>query len=286
MRGFDPRAELTAVHVSNSRLFFQLTVPGAVHFAGAQLGEFKLHQLKAAGSNGCLGDYFIYNAECLHAEARRYQHPTEYPFFGPLPEPMLASTSGARTDAYGAGAESPARATKRARTSSAADADPILAPVPAEALVNKRLLETYREKIVPEICEAGDCGNHGSTALQDLQCLQTISTRIYYGLFVAESKFRTETDKATKLIKAKDRDGLMAFITKPEVEVRNINRVILKAKAFSQDIASGDASQLHGESSAATSYKIDAEFVGTVFRDYIMPLTKDVEVDYLLARLD
>ena len=47
----------------------------------------------------------------------------------------------------------------------------------------------------------------------------------------------------------------------------------------------GDPSQLHGESDA-TSYKIDADFVGTVFRDYIMPLTKDVEVDYLLARLD
>lgn len=31
----------------------------------------------------------------------------------------------------------------------------------------------------------------------------------------------------------------MAFITKPEVEVRNIKRVILKAQAFSQDIASG-----------------------------------------------
>jgi chorismate mutase len=252
--------------------------------AGAQLGEFKLHQLKAAGSNGCLGDYFIYNSECLHAEARRYQHPTEYPFFGPLPAPMLSSTSGARTDGFTS--DTPARATKRARTSTGGDADPILAPVPPEALVNKRLLETYRSKIIQKICEEGDCGNHGSTELQDLQCLQTISTRIYYGLFVAESKFRTDTDTATKLIKARDRDGLMAFITKPEVEVRNINRVILKAKAFSQDIASADASQLHGQSSDATSYKIDAEFVGTVFRDYIMPLTKDVEVDYLLARLD
>ena len=35
-----------------------------------------------------------------------------------------------------------------------------------------------------------------------------------------------------------------AFITKPEVEVRNINRVILKAQAFSQDIASDDVSQV------------------------------------------
>lgn len=67
-----------------------------------QLGDYKLHQLKSAGSTGCLGDYFIYHAECLHAEARRYQHPTEYPFFGPLPAPTLQSTSGGRTDSYDA----------------------------------------------------------------------------------------------------------------------------------------------------------------------------------------
>lgn len=51
-----------------------------------ELGAFKLHTLKAAGSNGCLGDYFIYQTECLHSQVRRYNHPTEYPFFGPLPE--------------------------------------------------------------------------------------------------------------------------------------------------------------------------------------------------------
>ena len=84
-------------------------------------------------------------------------------------------------------------------------ADPILAPVPKDALIGKELLATYRDKMVPKICEDGDDGNHGSTALQDLHCLQTMSTRIYYGLFVAESKFRSETARATALIKAKDR---------------------------------------------------------------------------------
>ena len=177
--------------------------------------------------------------------------------------------------------------------------------MPPEALIGSRLLSTYRSEVLPRICEDGDDLNHGSTALQDLHCLQTMSTRIYYGLFVAESKYRTELEKATALIEAQDRDGLMAFITKPEVEVRNIQRVILKAKAFSQDIgqpptanplfshrlcltwlwagpvASGDPSQLNAE---GATYKVDAEFVGQVFRDYIMPLTKDVEVDYLLQR--
>merc|ERR1711904_715542 len=102
----------------------------------------------------------------------------------------------------------------------------------------------YRKHMLPVLCADGDDGNHGSTAVQDVHCLQTMATRIYYGLFVAESKFRTERERAEKLIKDQDRDGLMAFITKPEVEARNINRVILKARTFSQTIAAGEAGQL------------------------------------------
>jgi hypothetical protein len=64
---------------------------------GTEISAFNLHQLKSAGSDGCLGDYFIYQTECLHSQARRYKHPTEYAFFGPLPQPTLSSTSGAPT---------------------------------------------------------------------------------------------------------------------------------------------------------------------------------------------
>lgn len=221
-----------------------------------KLGEFKRHQLRSTGSNACLGDWYLYQTECLHSQVRRYFHPTEFPFFEPLPEPTLGASS----------AEG-----KR---------EQILAEVPLAAKVNSRLLDIYRNKMVPALCEAGDDGNYGSTAVQDVHCLQTMATRIYYGLFVAESKFRTERDRAEKLIRDKDREGLMAFITKPEVEHRNIQRVILKAKTFSQDINSGDAS------ASPATYKIDPDYVGAMFRDFIMPLTKDVEVEYLLTRLD
>jgi len=227
-----------------------------------QLGEFKLHQLKSAGSNGCLGDWFVYQTECLHSQVRRYNHPVEFPFFSPLPEPSLGSTSGSRTDS-----------------------EDILADVPVEAIVNKRLLEIYREKMVPALCEKGDDGNHGSTAVQDVQCLQTMASRVYYGLFVAESKFRSETEKATALILARDYQGLMDFITKPEVEAKNIQRVILKARTFSQNISFGVDGQLAPDVSSDTTYKINPDYIGTVFRDFLMPLTKEVEVNYLLARL-
>ncbi len=219
-----------------------------------QLGKFRLHQLLSVGSSGCLGDWFIYQTECLHSQVRRYGHPTEFAFFEPLPEPLLEKGD---------------------------QREPILAPVPAEARVNKRLLELYRSKMVPRLCEEGDDGNYGSTAVQDVHVLQTMSTRIYYGLFVAESKFRSERSTAEALIKARDSEGLMAFITKPEVEARNIQRVILKAKTFSQNIA-----QTKVEDESNPTYKVNPEYVGTLFRDHIMPLTKEVEVAYLLARLD
>eukprot|EP00913_Durusdinium_trenchii_P005365 g5004.t1 len=83
------------------------------------------------------------------------------------------------------------------------------------------------------------------------------------------------------MIKANDTDGLTAFITKPDVEKKNVQRVILKALAFSQNIALDKP-----EESGPAMYKVNPEFIGTLFEEYIMPLTKEVEVAYLLARLD
>merc|ERR1712039_615086 len=197
----------------------------------------------------------------------------------PLPLPTLGP-SGAVAQSEDAEPEQ-----KKPRRITRASGEKILHTVPEEALVNKRLLACYRDKMVPAICAEGDDGNHGSVAVQDVHVLQTMATRIYYGLFVAESKFRSETAKATALIEAKDRDGLMAFITKPEVEKKNIQRVVLKARIFAQNIVAGEPGQLAPILSSASTYKLEPEYIGTVFEEFLMPLTKDVEVDYLLARL-
>ena len=129
--------------------------------------------------------------------------------------------------------------------------------------------------------QEGDDGNAGSAATCDVQCLQTIATRIYYGLFVAESKFRSDREHFTALIRSKDSAGLMAAITKPEVEKKIIERVVLKARTFSQEVTIDGMAA----SEAEAKYKVPPEWVGKVFEQYIMPLTKDVEVEYLLTRL-
>lgn len=38
----------------------------------------------------------------------------------------------------------------------------------------RRLLELYRSKMIPELCEEGSDGNYGSTAVQDVHVLQSL----------------------------------------------------------------------------------------------------------------
>ena len=77
-----------------------------------------------------------------------------------------------------------------------------------------------------------------------------------------------------------DRDGLMALLTFPAVEERVVQRVALKAASFAKDI------DLHKSPGAQARLKIDPFVVSHLYKDWIMPLTKQVQVEYLLRRLD
>ena len=49
---------------------------------------------------------------------------------------------------------------------------------------------------------------------------QAISKRVHYGMFVAESKFRSDEQLYTSLIRARDAEGLMQAITDAPVEAK------------------------------------------------------------------
>merc|ERR1712176_974652 len=72
--------------------------------------------------------------------------------------------------------------------------------------------------------------------------------------------------------------------TNREIEQMNVQRVILKARTFSQDISEAVEGQLASPCSLVTSYKIDVEYIGKLYEEILMPLTKEVMVDYLLSR--
>jgi chorismate mutase len=127
--------------------------------------------------------------------------------------------------------------------------------------VNAKLKKSYIEQILPIACairqerpEAQE--NYGSAATCDVPALQALSRRIHFGKFVAESKFRNETERFVKLIKNEDRVGIDAAITNEKVEAQVLERLRLKAKTYGTD--PDGASQDPG--------KIDVETVVNMYK--------------------
>jgi chorismate mutase len=192
--------------------------------------------------------------EKLDSLIRRFQSPDEYPFF-----PDALQT-------------------------------PILKPLHYPKIlhendvnVNEKIKKHYIDTFLPAACadfgrkDRGETEeNYGSAATADILCLQALSRRIHFGKFVAESKFQTETEKFVKLIKAEDRDGLGEAITNAAVEKKVLERLRLKARTYGTDPSIG----------AEAPGKINVDAVVAMYKDFVIPLTKEVEVEYLMQRLE
>ena len=203
-----------------------------------------------------LADYILSETERLHSLVRRYDSPDEYPFFPQaLQRPML---------------------------------QPLQYPQILHVNnvnVNNIIKEKYVREILPEACrkfERDDRGetaeNYGSSAVCDVNVLHSLSRRIHFGKFVAESKFRTETDRFVKLIKAEDREGIDAAITNAAVEKQVLERLKLKAKTYGTDPS-------HLVNGTSGDEKINIDAVVHMYAQVVIPLTKVVEVEYLMQRL-
>jgi len=133
--------------------------------------------------------------------------------------------------------------------------------------------------------EFEDDGNYGSAATLDVEILQSISKRVHYGKFVSEAKFIQNPGAFIPHILKPDRQALAALITKPEVERQLLARLQKKAETYGQDIeADAELAIVNGHMNGTC--KIDVDGVVDLYESYIIPLTKEVEVEYLLHRLD
>ncbi|KAJ2800833.1 chorismate mutase aro7 [Coemansia guatemalensis] len=233
--------------------------PGKMHFKDGYQGSFL--------------SWFLKEVECVHARVRRYQSPDEYPFTDNLPEPVLAPL----------------------------DYPPVLVD-PSHININDEIFDAYVNTVVPGITVAGDDTNYGSSATRDIECLQALSRRIHYGKFVAESKFqdvRTH-DEYVKCIKEQNRDRLMELLTNAPVEELLLKRLKAKAIIYGQDLSSASLDSNGTVNSGSVPLvaavadcgeervktRVDYDLVVSFYRDYVIPLTKEVEVEYLLHRLD
>lgn len=139
--------------------------------------------------------------------------------------------------------------------------------------LNAELRSAYERQIVPFLCLPGDDRQWGSSAVNDVALLQFMSKRVHYGQFVAESKYRRTPDRLEALIRSGDEDALLRFITDPEAEALVLDRVRHKAGVYEAELSAGA-----GEGSA------DPEKVREIYRRWLIPLNKRVQVRYLLAR--
>ncbi len=197
------------------------------------------------GFNKSFLDYFLHETEIIHARVRRYSSSYEKPFFHDLPDPILPPMH------Y----ESPL-----------ADND---------VDVNPKIRAIYIKQIIPDICAPGDCKNYGSCATCDVTCLQALSKRIHFGKFIAEAKFRAETERYTALISDRDAHGILNALVDRKVEARLFQRVRQKAARYGQD-----------PEDEHPNYKVQPETIVQIYQEFIIPLTCEVEVQYLLQRLD
>ena len=214
---------------------------------------YKPGGVEIPGSDLSLADWFLREQERIHSKVRRYQAPDEYPFF---PDALES---------------------------------PILKPINYPRIlhdndvnVNATIKEKYVKEVLPRACrkfEREDRGetqeNYGSAATCDVTCLQALSRRIHFGKFVAESKFQKETERFVELIKREDRNGIDEAITNAAVEKKVLERLRLKAKAYGTDPSAGEEA----------AEKINVDAVVDMYASIVIPLTKIVEVEYLMQRL-
>lgn len=206
------------------------------------------------GFNGSLVEFMVKETEKLHAQVGRYKSPDEHPFFpNDLPDPLLPPLQYPQ----------------------------VLHPVADTININNKVWDMYFRDLLPRLVNKGDDGNCGSTATCDTICLQALSKRIHYGKFVAEAKFRASPQEYEAAIRAQDRARLMDLLTYPTVEEAIQRRVERKAKTFGQEVTINV-----DQNEADPTYKINPSLVADLYGDWIMPLTKEVQVEYLLRRLD
>ncbi|KAI5858031.1 chorismate mutase [Tricharina praecox] len=214
------------------------------------------HGVTIPDFTGSFLDWMLLQQERVHAQVRRYEAPDEYPFFpGQLPRPFLAPLSYPR----------------------------LLHPNTVN--INEKIKAAYIAHILPATCRPHtDRGvgneNYGSAAVMDVACLQALSRRIHFGKFVAEAKFRERPEEFTRWIREGNVKALEDAITKPAVELQVLKRLELKARTYGTDPSAPPCEE------GKTAVKINVDAVVAMYRDWVIPMTKEVEIDYLMQRLD
>jgi len=210
--------------------------------------------------------WMLLETERLHSKVRRYTSPEEHSFFPNfLHLPILTELSFPQ----------------------------LLVSTKSEVDVNPDLLKWYCDRLINDLCIEGDDEQHGSSVLCDIAALQALSKRIHFGKFVAESKFLSDPDTFTRFAKEGDVYEIISLLTNSQIEERVIKRASLKASTYGQDITEEDITEEEGGGGKGITtsfghyprgYKVKPELISNIYKHFIIPMTKDVQVRYLFRR--
>ena len=172
------------------------------------------------------------------------------------------------------------------------------------------MYDKYISVIVPAIADKEDDEQHGSNVLADIAALQAVSKRIHFGKFVVESKYQSNPEGFQKIVDKGDANGVMVLLTNEEVKKQVLTWARLKASTYGREPlmsslpkvewGDGDHSTAIIMTAAATAVvvaveamqtggsamkgKVDQSIIECIYRQLIIPMTKDVEVAYLFLR--
>ena len=139
---------------------------------------------------------------------------------------------------------------------------------------NDALCEAYLATL-PELCEHRDDSHYGSSVEHDVSVLQAVSRRVHFGaLYVAEAKFRRNTEAYRSAIRRGDATGIEDMLTRADVERAIIERISKKML------------ELQAEVHTRVRRVVSPDVVVSFYRDTIIPRTKAGQVLYLLQRLE
>lgn len=206
--------------------------------------------LKIPNFNGSFLDWSLLQLETFQSLLRRYEAPDENPFFPKqIPSPFLPEIKYPQ----------------------------VLATYSKEINHNNTLKQIYLKNILPLLVKYdGNCEHSfGSVMTRDIDCLQNLSRRIHFGKFVAEVKFQQNKDLYRDLIERQDITGIYEHITDHKTEQMILKRLKEKAEVYGIDPGKSDKDR-----------KLYSDCLVKIYQDFIIPLTKNVEVDYLLRRLE
>ena len=145
------------------------------------------------------------------------------------------------------------------------DSHQILEPNHKQVNINETIKQHYLHDFLDTITETGIDEHRGTAVSADIQLLQTISRRIHFGKMVAEAK-KTQLLKDHPDFHQHPTKQRLDWITYPKKEAEILNRIKSKTD--------------HYLSIRSTS-SLQSETVVDLFRNMIIPLTKQVQLQYL-----